>query len=84
MSIAGQQAFELFDFVAFEYLSEKDFEYFGVVDFSDLIQYGLGNNVEFFREGVEKHPSYPDAEFSHSICPKCAEKFYPDLKIYDD
>lgn len=25
-----------------------------------------------------------EAEFSHSICPECAEKLYPGLKIYDD
>ncbi len=25
-----------------------------------------------------------DAEFSHSICPKCAKEHYPDLKIYDE
>jgi len=24
-----------------------------------------------------------EAEFSHSICPECAEKLYPDLDIYD-
>ena len=24
------------------------------------------------------------AEFSHSICPECAKKLYPDLDIYDD
>lgn len=25
-----------------------------------------------------------EAKFSHSICPECAEKYYPDLDIYDD
>lgn len=25
-----------------------------------------------------------EAEFSHSICPECAEKLYPGLKIYED
>lgn len=25
-----------------------------------------------------------EAEFSHSICPECAERLYPDLEIYDD
>ena len=25
-----------------------------------------------------------NAEFSHSICPECAKKLYPDLDIYDD
>ncbi|MFC1825889.1 PAS domain S-box protein [Thermodesulfobacteriota bacterium] len=27
---------------------------------------------------------YSDAEFSHSICPECAKKHYPDMDIYDD
>ncbi len=27
---------------------------------------------------------YSDAEFSHSICKDCADKYYPDMKIYDD
>ena len=25
-----------------------------------------------------------DAEFSHSICPECAEKYHPDMHIYDE
>ncbi len=29
------------------------------------------------------HEHY-DAQFSHSICRECAEKFYPDLDIYED
>lgn len=27
--------------------------------------------------------SHSEAEFSHSICPACAKKFYPDIPIYD-
>ncbi len=27
---------------------------------------------------------YSEAEISHSICPECAKKLYPDLEIYDD
>jgi methyl-accepting chemotaxis protein len=27
---------------------------------------------------------HSDAQFSHSICRECAEKFYPDLDIYED
>lgn len=27
---------------------------------------------------------HSETKFSHSICPKCAMKFYPDLDIYDD
>ena len=25
-----------------------------------------------------------DAEFSHSICPECAKKYYPDMGLYED
>lgn len=28
--------------------------------------------------------SHSEAEFSHSICPKCAKKHYPELNLYDD
>lgn len=27
---------------------------------------------------------HSDAEFSHSICKECAEKYYPDMDLYDD
>jgi uncharacterized PurR-regulated membrane protein YhhQ (DUF165 family) len=27
---------------------------------------------------------HSDAEFSHSICPHCAQKLYPDVKVYND
>lgn len=27
---------------------------------------------------------FSDAEFSHSICPDCADKYYPELALYDD
>jgi hypothetical protein len=36
---------------------------------------GYWNQIESF---IEK---YSDAEFSHSICPECSKKLYPDLKI---
>jgi predicted Fe-S protein YdhL (DUF1289 family) len=32
------------------------------------------------EEYVQKHS---EAEFSHSVCPGCAKKLYPDLDIYD-
>jgi PAS domain S-box-containing protein len=28
--------------------------------------------------------SHSEAEFSHSICPECAKKYYPDDNLYDD
>jgi len=30
---------------------------------------------------IHKHS---EAEFSHAICPECAEKYYPDMGLYDD
>jgi PAS domain S-box-containing protein len=39
---------------------------------------GYWKKIEVY---IEKH-SY--AEFSHSICPECAKKYYPDMDIYDD
>jgi PAS domain S-box-containing protein len=39
---------------------------------------GYWNQIENY---VKAHS---EADFSHSICPECAKKLYPDLKIYDD
>ena len=39
---------------------------------------GLWNQME---EYIRDHS---EAEFSHSICPECAKKLYPDLEINDD
>ncbi len=39
---------------------------------------GYWNQIESY---ISKHS---DADFSHSICPKCAKILYPDLNIYDD
>jgi len=39
---------------------------------------GYWNKIESY---IHQHS---EAEFSHSICPECAKKFYPDLDIYDD
>jgi len=39
---------------------------------------GYWNLLEAY---IEKHS---DASFSHSICPECAHKFYPDLNLYDE
>jgi hypothetical protein len=39
---------------------------------------GYWNQIESY---IKKHS---DAEFSHGICPACAKKLYPDLKIYED
>ena len=39
---------------------------------------GYWNQIEsYLRE-------HSEAEFSHSICPECAKKLYPDLDIYSD
>jgi len=39
---------------------------------------GFWNQVEAY---IRKHS---EAEFSHSICPDCAKKLYPGIKIYHD
>ncbi len=39
---------------------------------------GYWNKIEGY---IEKHS---EAEFSHSICKECAEKYYPGMDIYDD
>ena len=38
---------------------------------------GYWNRLELY---ISKHSS---AEFSHSICPKCAKELYPDIDIYE-
>ena len=39
---------------------------------------GYWNQIEAY---IHKHS---DVEFSHSICPECAKKMYPDFDIYTD
>ena len=39
---------------------------------------GYWNQIESY---IGQHS---DADFSHSICPECAKKLYPDLNIYDE
>ncbi len=39
---------------------------------------GYWNQIESY---IHKHS---EAEFSHAICPECAEKYYPDMGLYDD
>lgn len=39
---------------------------------------GYWNQIETY---IQSHTS---AEFSHSICPECATKLYPELNLYDD
>jgi len=39
---------------------------------------GYWNQIESY---IHEHS---EAEFSHSICPECAIKYYPDMDIYDD
>jgi PAS domain S-box-containing protein len=38
---------------------------------------GYWNQIESYIH------DYSEAEFSHSICPECAQKLYPDLDIYE-
>ena len=41
-----------------------------------------------FEEAMNQIEAYikehSDADFSHSICPECAKKMYPNLNIYDE
>ena len=39
---------------------------------------GYWNQIELY---ISEHS---DADFSHGICPECAKKYYPDLKIYEE
>jgi ABC-type phosphate/phosphonate transport system substrate-binding protein len=39
---------------------------------------GYWNQIEHY---IHEHS---DAEFSHGICEECAEKYYPDMGLYDD
>ena len=39
---------------------------------------GYWNRLEAYIE------THSDAEFSHSICQECAEKYYPELDLYDE
>ncbi|MFZ0449625.1 MAG: response regulator [Desulfatiglandaceae bacterium] len=39
---------------------------------------GYWNQIESY---IQKHS---DAEFSHGICPECAEKYYPDMDLYEE
>lgn len=39
---------------------------------------GYWNQLEFYIK------THSEADFSHSICPDCAKKHYPDYDIYDD
>lgn len=39
---------------------------------------GYWNQIEAY---ISEHS---DAEFSHSICKECAQKYYPDIEIYED
>ena len=39
---------------------------------------GYWSQIESY---IHKHS---DAEFSHSICPECAKKYFPDMDLYND
>ena len=39
---------------------------------------GFWKQIEAY---IEEHS---EAEFSHSICPECAQEYYPDCDIYED
>ena len=39
---------------------------------------GYWNQIESY---IHEHS---EAEFSHGVCQECAEKYYPDMNLYDD
>jgi hypothetical protein len=39
---------------------------------------GYWNQIEAYIS------QYSEAQFSHSVCPECAQKLYPDLELYPD
>lgn len=39
---------------------------------------GYWNQIDAY---IRQHT---DADFTHSICPECAEKYYPDFSLYED
>jgi hypothetical protein len=39
---------------------------------------GYWNQIETY---ISQHS---EAQFSHSVCPECAQKLYPDLELYPD
>lgn len=39
---------------------------------------GYWNRLESYLQ------EHSDAEFSHSVCPECAKKYYPDYNLYDE
>jgi hypothetical protein len=39
---------------------------------------GYWNKIESYIH------EYSDAEFSHGICPECAQKYYPDMDLYGE
>ena len=42
-------------------------------------------NDQGFWSGVESFLNlYPDSGLSHGICPVCADRYYPDMNLYDE
>jgi len=42
-------------------------------------------DVEGYWKRLESYiQEHSDAQFSHGICPECAEKYYPEMNLYDD
>jgi hypothetical protein len=39
---------------------------------------GYWNRIEGYLQ------DHSNAEFSHSICPECAKKYFPDFHLYDE
>ncbi|MGD8835561.1 MAG: response regulator [Desulfobacteraceae bacterium] len=44
----------------------------------------IRDNTGYWNQVEEYIKNHSDVDFSHSICPKCAEKYHPDVNPYDD
>ena len=42
------------------------------------------DDKDYWNQIDEYIQEHSDADVSHSICPKCAKKYYPDMDLYDD
>lgn len=38
----------------------------------------------FWKQVDEYISNYTEAELSHSICPECAKKYYPEMNLYEE
>jgi hypothetical protein len=44
----------------------------------------IRNDKGYWQQMETYIHEHSDARFSHSICRECADKFYPDMDLYED